>query len=337
MIIVMKENAIDSQVQNVHDFIIESSMKPVLLHGTTRKVFAAIGENRAINIDHVNAMPGVDRIVRILSPYKLAGPLPERKKTQVAINGACLGDKKIGVIAGPCSVENETQIVEIAHQVKEAGAIALRGGAYKPRTSPYSFQGLQVKGLEYLAIAKEKTGLSIVTEVISPDTVGLVSQYADVLQIGARNMHNYSLLGAVGRINKPVLLKRGISSTLEEFLLAAEYILSEGNQNVILCERGIRTFETFSRFTLSLSSVPFLKQNSHLPVLVDPSHGTGKREFVLPMARAAVAAGADGLLIEVHTEPEESFVDASQTVSCEEFRGIMKEVGSVARAIGRDI
>ena len=333
----MKENAEEGHVQNVHDFIVESDMKPVLLHGTTRKVFAAIGENRTINIDHVNAMPGVDRAIRILSPYKMAGPLPQRKKTKVALNGASIGDTRVGVIAGPCSVESEEQIVEIARRVKEAGAIALRGGAYKPRTSPYSFQGLQVKGLEYLAIAREKTGLSIVTEVVSPDTAGLVSQYADVLQIGARNMQNYSLLGAVGRINKPVLLKRGISSTLEEFLLAAEYILSEGNDNVILCERGIRTFETFSRFTLSLSSVPFLKQNSHLPVIVDPSHGTGKREFVLPMSRAAIAAGADGLIIEVHTVPEESYVDASQTVSCEEFSEIMNQTGEVARALGRDI
>jgi len=338
MIIVMKETATEEQVERVHRFIIESHMKPVLLHGVTRRVFAAIGENRAINMDHVNAMPGVDRAIRILTPYKLAGPKPRAEKTVVPVSGKIsFGETRVGVIAGPCAVEDEKQIVDIAFQVKEAGAVALRGGAYKPRTSPYSFQGLQVKGLEYLAIARERTGLPVVTEVLSPDKVGLVSQYADVLQIGARNMQNFALLGAVGRTNKPVLLKRGISSTMEEFLLAAEYILSEGNPHVILCERGIRTFESFTRFTLSLSAVPFIKQNSHLPVIVDPSHGTGKREFVRAMARAAVAAGADGLLIEVHVRPEESVVDASQTVSCEEFRKIMKDVEAVARAVGRDV
>jgi len=333
----MKENAEEADVQKIHDFIFESNMKPVLLHGVTRKVFAAIGENRKINMDHVNAMPGVDRAIRILSPYKLAGPSPDREKTCIKINGTSIGGKKIGVIAGPCSVESEQQIIDIACSVKESGATALRGGAYKPRTSPYSFQGLQVKGLEFLAIAREKTGLPVVTEVISPDTVGLVSQYTDVFQIGARNMQNFTLLGAVGRTNKPVLLKRGISSTVEEFLLAAEYVLSEGNPNVMLCERGIRTFESFSRFTLSLTSVPYIKQNSHLPVIVDPSHGTGKRDLVLPMSRAAVAAGADGLMVEVHTKPETSYVDASQAISCEDFKALMKDVGAVAKAVGREI
>jgi 3-deoxy-7-phosphoheptulonate synthase len=337
MIIVMKENAADKNIQRVHDFIVESNMKPVLLHGTTRRVFAAIGENRTINMDHVNAMPDVDRAIRILTPYKLAGPMPKDKVTEVKINGSILGASKVGVIAGPCTVESEEQIVEVAQRVKEAGAIALRGGAYKPRTSPYSFQGLQVKGLEYLAIAKEKTGLPVVTEILSPDKIALVTQYADILQIGARNMQNFALLEAVGRTNKPVLLKRGMSATIEEFLLAAEYVLSQGNSNVILCERGIRTFESYTRFTLPLSSVPFLKKNSHLPVVVDPSHGTGKRDFVLPMSRAAIAAGADGLLIEVHTAPEQSYIDASQTVSCEEFAEIMEQVTSVAKAIGRDI
>ncbi|MFC1581940.1 3-deoxy-7-phosphoheptulonate synthase [Planctomycetota bacterium] len=336
MIIVMKENASENEVQQVQDFIEAEKMKPVLLHGTTRRVFAAIGENRALNMDHVNAMPGVDRAIRILTPYKLAGPIEKKEATVVKINGHSIGGPRVGVIAGPCTVESEQQIVEVAQAVKEAGAVALRGGAYKPRSSPYSFQGLQVKGLEYLAIAKEATGLAIVTEVMSPEKVGLVSQYADVLQVGARNMQNYALLEAVGTTTKPVLLKRGISATMEEFLLAAEYILAKGNPNVILCERGVRTFESYTRFTLPLASVPFIKQNSHLPIIVDPSHGTGKRTFVAPMARAAVAAGADGLIIEVHPNPAMSVVDASQTVSPEELNKIMKEVRLIAEAVGRE-
>ncbi|MFH1708968.1 MAG: 3-deoxy-7-phosphoheptulonate synthase [Planctomycetota bacterium] len=337
MIIVMKENATEQEVRKVQEFIEQGRMKPVLLHGTSLKVFAAIGETRSVDLDHVNAMPGVDRAIRILTPYKLAGILPRERATTVHLNGCDLGSNRIGIIAGPCTVESEDQIIGIAERVKAAGAIALRGGAFKPRSSPYAFQGLHIKGLEYLALARARTGLAVVTEVMAPDMVNLVAQYADVLQIGARNMQNYALLEAVGTTTKPVILKRGMSATMEEFLLAAEYILARGNPHVILCERGIRTFEDHTRFTLPLATVPFLKEHSHLPVVVDPSHGTGKRSFVAAMCRAAVAAGADGLLIEVHTDPEGSVVDAAQTISCDEFQSIMEQVRKVAEAVGRTV
>jgi 3-deoxy-7-phosphoheptulonate synthase len=270
-------------------------------------------------------------------PYKLVSAVGKTGRTLVETRSLRLGGNALAVIAGPCSVESSQQIVDLAHMVKEAGATALRGGAFKPRTSPYSFQGLKEIGLRHLAEARAQTGLAIVTEVMAPEQVSLVSEYADVLQIGARNMHNYSLLEAVGAARRPVLLKRGPSATMEEFLLAAEYILKQGNSQVILCERGIRTFEDHVRFTLPLASVPYLREATHLPIVVDPSHGTGKASLVGPMARAAVAAGADGLMIEVHGAPEAALSDGDQALTPTEFRRLMTECRRIAEAIGRNL
>lgn len=258
------------------------------------------------------------------------------QRTVVTARGLRVGDRAVGVIAGPCSVESRQQILEIAELVRDAGATALRGGAFKPRTSPYSFQGLKEEGLELLALAREQTGLAIVTEVMAPEQVELVARYADVLQIGARNMQNYPLLEAVGRTRRPVLLKRGPAATMEEFLLAAEYILAQGNKQVMLCERGIRTFEDHTRYTLPLASVPYLHEATHLPVLVDPSHGTGKASLVAPMARAAIAAGADGLLVEVHSHPEEALSDGQQALTPGQFRQMMAECRAIAQALSRE-
>lgn len=337
MIIVMNPNVGKAEIDHVIEKVREVGCKEILLEGTNRKVIAVIGDKRDIPPEFWDAIPGVEKAVPILSPYKVASRETKKDDTEIKINDQVLGGKKIGVIAGPCAVETQDQIMLIAEKVKKAGAIALRGGAYKPRTSPYSFQGLREEGLEYLAKAREATGLAIVTEILSAEHIELVSNYADILQIGTRNMANFLLLQAVGKCKKPVILKRGMSATMEEFLLAAEYILSQGNPNVILCERGIRTFETHTRFTLSLSIVPQLKKLTHLPVIVDPSHGTGVRDLVRPMARGAIAVGADGLIIEVHPDPEKSFVDGPQTITIEEFENLMEDSRAIARAIGRDL
>ncbi|MDR4505421.1 MAG: 3-deoxy-7-phosphoheptulonate synthase [Candidatus Scalindua sp.] len=337
MIIVMKPNASQEEVNHVIEKVKEVGCKEILLEGTNRKVIAVIGDKRDIPPEFWDAIPGVEKAVPILTPYKIASREVKKTDTEIKINDQILGGKKIGVIAGPCAVENQDQILFIAEGVKKAGAIALRGGAFKPRSSPYSFQGLGEEGLEYLAKARELTGLAIVTEILSPDHIELVSSYADVLQIGTRNMANFLLLQAVGETKKPVILKRGMAATLDEFLLAGEYILSHGNPNVILCERGIRTFETHTRFTLSLSIVPELKRLTHLPVIVDPSHGTGVRELVRPMSKGAVAVGADGLILEVHPDPEKSYVDGPQTITIEEFEKLMEETKAIANAMGRDI
>ncbi len=337
MIIVMNPNVEKAEIVHVIKKVREVGCKEILLEGTNRKVIAVIGDKRDIPPEFWDAIPGVEKAVPILSPYKVASREAKKDDTKIKINDQVLGGKKIGVIAGPCAVENQDQINLIAEKVKKAGAIGLRGGAYKPRTSPYSFQGLREEGLEYLAKAREATGLAIVTEILSAEHIELVSKYADILQIGTRNMANFLLLQAVGKCKKPVILKRGMSATMEEFLLAAEYILSQGNPNVILCERGIRTFETHTRFTLSLSIVPQLKKLTHLPIIVDPSHGTGVRDLVRPMSRGAIAVGADGLLLEVHPDPEKSFVDGPQTITIEEFENLMEDSRSIARAIGRDI
>ncbi len=337
MIIVMKPNVQEGEINHVIEKVKEVGCKEILLEGTNRKVIAVIGDKRDITPDFWDAIPGVEKAVPILSPYKIASRETKKADTEIKINDQVLGGKKIGVIAGPCAVESQDQINFIAEKVKKAGAIALRGGAYKPRTSPYSFQGLREEGLEYLARAREATGLAIVTEILSSEHIELVSKYADILQVGTRNMANFLLLQAIGECNKPVILKRGMSATIDEFLLAAEYILSHGNPNVILCERGIRTFETHTRFTLSLSIVPELKKLTHLPVIVDPSHGTGVRDLVRPMSKGSIAVGADGLLLEVHPDPEKSFVDGPQTITIEEFEILMEESRSIARALGRDI
>ncbi|HUU69412.1 MAG TPA: 3-deoxy-7-phosphoheptulonate synthase [Planctomycetota bacterium] len=343
MIIVMSPGASQTEIDHILARVASLGLKTVLLQGTNRNVIACIGDGRpersqrGIDRDALAAAPGVESVVPILAPYKIASREAKAEPTIIPIDGHTLGGKAIGVIAGPCTVESRQQIMETAQFVKEHGAVALRGGAFKPRTNPYSFHGLMEKGLEYLAEARERTGLSIVTEVMSPEQAPLVARYADVLQIGTRNMQNFALLSAVGETDKPVLLKRGMSASLEEFLLAAEYILAKGNQKVILCERGIRTFETHTRFTLSLSAVPALKEQTHLPVIVDPSHATGKSSLVLSMARAAIAAGADGLLVEVHPNPEEALLDGAQSINLPQFAEMMTQLKAISHAIGREM
>jgi 3-deoxy-7-phosphoheptulonate synthase len=282
-------------------------------------------------------MSGVERAVPVLQPFKLASREFHPQDTVVKVNGVLIGTNQIVVMAGPCAVESNEQLFVTARAVKKAGAKILRGGAFKPRTSPYSFQGLGVEGLKLLASARDETGLPVVTEVIAPEMVPLVSTYADILQIGARNMQNYSLLHAVGEIQRPILLKRGMMSTIEELLMAAEYILSHGNDRVILCERGIRTFEPYTRNTIDISAVPLLKKLTHLPVIVDPSHATGKWELVGPVSKAAIAAGADGLIIEVHPSPEEALSDGPQSLRPEKFEALMEELDPIAKAVGRTL
>jgi len=337
MIVVMSPEASKADVDRVVAKIESFGLQTMVTRGSTRNVIHCIGDKRGLNTDALSAVQGVESVVPILAPYKIASREAKPEPTVIPIDGRSLGGPQIGVIAGPCTVESREQILETAHFVREHGAVALRGGAFKPRTNPYSFQGLMEKGLEYLAEAREATGLSIVTEVMSPEQAPLVARYADVLQIGTRNMQNFALLSAVGETDKPVLLKRGMSASLEEFLLAAEYILCKGNQQVILCERGIRTFETHTRFTLSLGSVPSLKEQTHLPVVVDPSHGTGKSSLVLPMARAAIAAGADGLLVEVHPNPAEAVLDGAQSINFSQFAEMMTQLKAIATAIGREM
>jgi 3-deoxy-7-phosphoheptulonate synthase len=287
--------------------------------------------------DAIRAAAGVENVLRILKPYKLASREFKKENTEINVCGVVIGGRRIPVMAGPCAVENQTILTSIAEKVKAGGALFLRGGAYKPRTSPYSFQGLGEEGLRYLAEAREKTGLPIVTEIMDPRDLDVVVRYADIIQIGARNMQNFRLLLEVGTAQKPVLLKRGLSSTIKEWLMSAEYIMSRGNREVMLCERGIRTFETATRNTLDLSAVPVLKQLTHLPVVVDPSHGVGKWDLVAPMAKAAVAAGADALIIEVHTNPEEAMSDGEQSLRPEHFERLIRELKPVAEAVGREI
>jgi 3-deoxy-7-phosphoheptulonate synthase len=279
----------------------------------------------------------VEKVLPILKPYKLVSREFHPGGTIIEVNGHKIGGKRIHVMAGPCSVESQAQVLESAVPAKEAGATFLRGGAFKPRTSPYSFQGLGEEGLSFLARAREQTGLGIITEVLDPRDLDVVSRYADILQIGARNMQNFKLLTEVGKLGKPVMLKRGMSATIQEFLLSAEYIASEGNRKIILCERGIRTYETETRNTLDLSAVPVLKQLSHLPVFIDPSHGTGRWDLVAPMALAGIAAGADGLLIEVHSHPEMALSDGAQSLKPEKFAALMRDLKKVAAAVGREM
>lgn len=333
----MKAGATKQQIRHMVERVESVGLKAILLEGTNRNVIACIGDKRHIPEDFWAAARGVERAVPILAPYKIASREAKATSTEIRMDGAVIGGKKVAVIAGPCTVESREQILATARAVKAAGACALRGGAFKPRTNPYTFQGLMEEGLEYLALAREETGLAVVTEVMCPEDVPLVCKYADVLQVGARNMQNFPLLKAVGETRKPVLLKRGLAATLEEFLLAAEYVLSEGNQQVILCERGIRTFETYTRFTLALSIVPQLKEMTHLPIIVDPSHGTGKSSLVGPMSKGAIAVGADGLIIEVHPEPERALLDGAQSITPAEFGTLMKELAPVAAAVGRDM
>ncbi len=339
MIIVMKSGATKRERDEVVKRIKELGYKPHIIHGTTRDVIGAVGDERGkFILQSIEFMPGVENVVPILKPYKLASREVKKETSVIPISETvAIGGRDIVVMAGPCAVESVEQIVEVAHEVKKAGAKVLRGGAFKPRTSPYAFQGMGEEGLKLLADAREKTGLPVITEVVNPDTAELVAEYADILQIGTRNSQNFELLKKLGQIRKPVLLKRGMSMTVQELLMSAEYILSEGNHDVILCERGIRTFETATRNTLDLSAIPVLKMNTHLPVVVDPSHGTGHYQYVAPMAFAAIAAGADGLLIEVHPDPEHAASDGPQSLKPSKFGALMEKLRSFAEVAGRSL
>lgn len=339
MIVVMKPGAGNEQVQHVVDLVREYGLKDHVIYGTDRTVIACIGDKRMVDKGAIENAPLVDRIVPILAPYKMASTEVKQSHSQIEIGPEQfpIGGRKIGVIAGPCAVEGREQMLKVADAVKTAGCIGLRGGAYKPRTSPYSFQGLGEEGLQLLAEARERTGLAIVTEVIGVEQVEITARYADVLQIGARNMQHFPLLEAVGATDKPILLKRGVSSTLEEWLLAAEYVINAGNKNVILCERGIRSYEDYVRNTLPLASVPELNDKTHLPVLVDPSHGTGHAHLVPAMCRAGIAAGADGLLVECHPDPEHALSDGAQSITPQVLAETMDVLKRIAEALGREM
>jgi 3-deoxy-7-phosphoheptulonate synthase len=337
MIVVMKPFASQEMIDRMLKRVEGLGMKPHVIVGVERTVIAATGSERDGVQAELEACEEVEKVMPILAPYKIASRETRRDPTIVTAGSLTIGGGQIGVIAGPCSVESEEQIMLVAAQVKEAGATALRGGAFKPRTSPYAFQGMKEAGLELLAAARDATGLAVVTEVMTPHHVELVARYADVLQIGARNMQNYHLLQAVGETRTPVLLKRGPSATIEEFLLAAEYILDQGNQQVMLCERGIRTFETHTRFTLPLATVPYLREKTHLPIVVDPSHGTGIASLVPAMAAASIAAGADGLILEVHPNPSKAVSDGAQTLTPAAFEATMQTCRKIAEVMNKSM
>ena len=337
VVIIMKAQATERDMSAVLSRVEDLGFNIHLSEGDERTIIGLIGDSRVLDKEMIALMPGVESVVPVLKPFKLAGRDFKPSDTTFPLGNHTVGDNGLIVMAGPCSVESRSQIIETAHAVKEAGAHVLRGGAYKPRTSPYSFQGLGEEGLRYLAEAREETGLPVVTEVMEPGLVSLVCQYADVLQVGSRNMQNYALLHAVGESQHPVLLKRGMSSLMEEWLMCAEYILSHGNTRVMLCERGIRTFETYTRNTFDVNAIPVIKQLSHLPIIADPSHATGKWEYVTAAAKASVAAGADGLIIEVHPRPEEALSDGAQSLKPERFAQLVREMRAIAHAVDREI
>lgn len=337
MIIVLKPDATESQVDHILDRLLELGLKSHISKGQERTIIGVIGDDRILQNQPLTAFPGVESVTPILAPWKLVSREFKKDSTVIDINGIKVGGQQLTIMAGPCAVEKLDLTVGIAHDVKAAGASILRGGAYKPRTSPYSFQGVGREGLDYLVEAKKQTGLPVVSEILDTRDIELFLEKADIIQIGARNMQNFELLKEVGAYDKPVLLKRGLSATVKEFLLSAEYIMSRGNRNVILCERGIRTFETQYRNTLDLSAVPSLKELSHLPVIVDPSHATGKWNLVAPMSRAAIACGADGLLIEVHSNPECALCDGEESIKPAKFKELMHEIKKIGEAVGRTI
>ncbi|MCM8781696.1 MAG: 3-deoxy-7-phosphoheptulonate synthase [Candidatus Omnitrophica bacterium] len=338
MIIVLRPDATEQQINHIVEKVKKLGLKPMISKGVERTIIGVIGPEDVIQAQPIEVYPGVEKVVPILKPYKLVSRDFKKENSIIDLgNGVKIGGEKIVIMAGPCSVENRELLIEIAKKVKEAGAVVLRGGAFKPRTSPYSFQGLGEEGLKLLGEAKKESGLLIVTELMDIRDTDLVAKYADIIQIGARNMQNFNLLKEMGRIKKPVLLKRGMSSTIKELLMSAEYILSEGNFEVILCERGIRTFEDFTRFTLDISAVPAIKAQSHLPVIVDPSHGTGRWGLVPAVSKAAIAVGADGLIVEVHPNPEEALSDGAQSLLPERFEELMQELHKVAEAVGRKL
>jgi len=338
MIIVMKPEATPQDLERISDAIKAKGLGVNVSRGKERTVVGAIGDERVLAEVPLGAFPGVESVHKILQPFKLVSREFRKQDTLITFpNGVTIGGPEIQVMAGPCAVESEEQLLYVAERVKKAGAKILRGGAFKPRTSPYTFQGLGEEGLEHLAKAREKTGLLVITELMDPRDLPSMMKYTDIIQIGARNMQNFRLLFEVGEVSKPVLLKRGLSATIKEFLMAAEYIASRGNQEIILCERGIRTFETMTRNTLDLNAVPVLKNLTHLPVLVDPSHGTGRWDLVIPMARAGVAAGCDALMVEVHNNPEQAFSDGEESLIPDKFDLLMTEVRRVAAAVGRSV
>ena len=337
MMIIMATEASTAEIEAVVARVESEGLHAHLSQGEERTIIGVVGDIRGINREQYLLMPGVTGIVPISRPYKLSSREFIPNDSVFPIDGVTIGGRDLVIIAGPCSVEDRGQMLETAHAVREAGAQALRGGAYKPRTSPYAFQGLGEEGLELLAEAREATGLPVVTEVMAPELIPTVAKYADVLQIGARNMQNFALLNAAGESQKPVLLKRGIAATIEEFLMAAEYILSHGNRRVILCERGIRTFETATRNTTDINAIPVLKSLTHLPVILDPSHSTGNWQYVVPVARAGIAAGADGLIVEVHVAPEKALSDGAQSLKPERFAELVRQTRQLAEVVGRAV
>ena len=338
MVVVMQEGSTEEQIQHVIDKLVAMGFDVHRSTGATHTVLGAVGALTDFDPRHIELLDGVREVVRITQPYKLASRVFRPEGTVVDVGkGVRIGGPEVVVAAGPCAVESAEQIQAIAERVARLGAKLLRGGAFKPRSSPYTFQGLGEQGLKLLRQAADKNGLLVVSEVMDPSQISLMVSYVDVLQVGARNMQNYHLLRALGEVSKPVLLKRGMSATIEELLLSAEYIMAGGNYNVILCERGIRTFETYTRNTLDIAAIPVIKKLSHLPIIADPSHGTGRRDKVSPMARAAVAAGADGLLIEVHHDPEHALSDGAQSLYPDQFAQLMAELRIIAPAVGRRI
>jgi 3-deoxy-7-phosphoheptulonate synthase len=337
MFIAMKPHATQADFDAVVEKVRSLGLTPHPISGAERRVVAVVGNTGAVDPDDFAMLPGVAEALRVSQPFKLVSREVKEKDTVIDVDGVQVGGRAITVMAGPCSVESRDQILETARAVKTAGASILRGGAWKPRTSPYEFQGLREEGLKLLALAREETGLKIVTEVMSTDTVPVVAEYADILQVGARNMQNYPLLERLGQIRKPIMLKRALSGTIKEWLMAAEYIVAKGNPNVMLCERGIRTFETATRNTLDINAIPVLKSLTHLPVIVDPSHGIGIRKHVAAIARAGIAAGADGIMVEVHPCPEKALSDGHQSLAFPEFDALMREVRVIALAIERPV
>lgn len=337
MIVVMKSGAKKSEIQVVLKKIKEIGLKPHTSAGVERTIIGIIGDERLFKKEQFSMLPGVENVIPVLKPYKLASREFKKANTIVDVDGVKIGGNTIVMMAGPCSVESKEQLMQTARIVKQSGAQFLRGGAYKPRTSPYAFQGLGKEGLKYLAAAKKATGLKIVTEVMESQDAELVAEYADMFQVGARNMQNTKLLRTLSKMRIPVLLKRNFAATLNEFLMSAEYLLSGGNENVVLCERGIRTFVEYTRNTFDLNIIPVIKMLSHLPIMADPSHATGRQDIVIPMSRAAIAAGADGLIIEVHTNPAEAFSDGDQSITPPMLDQLMDEIKAVAMAIGREV
>jgi 3-deoxy-7-phosphoheptulonate synthase len=337
MIIVLKSGSTQSDIDYISEKLNEKGLKVHISRGEERTIIGAIGDERILREAALAAYPAVEKVLPILKPFKLASRDFHEEDTCITVGDVVIGGDEITVMAGPCSVETLEGLLEVARSVKKSGARLLRGGAFKPRSSPYAFQGLGEEGLKYLAQARDETGLKVVTELMDPRDAELVNQYADVIQVGARNMSNFNLLKEVGKLKKPVLLKRGLSSTVKEWLMSAEYILDEGNMDVILCERGVRTFETETRNTLDLSSIPLVQSMSHLPIIVDPSHAVGRADLVAPMCLAAAAAGTDGLLIEVHENPEEALCDGPQSLRLADFASLMKSLRSLAKALGRKL